>query len=132
MRLLIDSHVLIWWWAEQNHLSASVSKLLIDPATTIFVSAATAWEIGTKHRLGKLPQLDGRFRDVSAEFANELAVDRFTTLAVTLDHGLRAGMYEMAHRDPFDRLLAAQAELENITLVTRDPAFAAFPCDTLW
>ena len=79
------------------------------------VSAASGWELATKARLGQL-----------------LVAQGFVLLAITLQQGLHAGRYPMPHRDPFDRLLAAQAELNNLTLVTVDPALQAFPCRTLW
>ena len=132
MRLLLDTHVLIWWWTEKISLSETAQSVLKNQAATILVSAASAWEIATKHRLGKLPQLNARFSDLPAQFQVELAQDQFALLDITMDHGLRAGTYDSLHRDPFDRLLAAQAELEEVALVTRDPAFAAFPCETLW
>lgn len=132
MKFLIDTHVLIWWWTERQSLSRAVLQLLEDPAHAIAVSAVSAWEIATKHRSGRLPELDQRFTDLAAQFTAELNMDFFERLPVSLDHGLRAGAYSVKHRDPFDRLLAAQAELEKLVLVTRDPAFATFPCETLW
>ena len=132
MRLLIDSHVLLWWWTEERSLSPAALSLVIDPAASILVSAVSAWEIATKHRLGKLPQLDGRFTDLRAGFLDELVEDRFELMPITAEHGLRAGSYDLPHRDPFDRLLAAQSEVEDVPLITRDPAFAAFPCETIW
>ena len=112
MRLILDSHVLIWWWTEEERLSRAALSALLDSAASIFVSAASAWELATKHRLGKLPQLDQRFTDLRAQFAGEVAQDRFGLLDVTADHGLQAGTYDINHRDPFDRLLASQAEME--------------------
>jgi len=132
VRLLIDSHVVIWWWTERASLSATAMALLTDRSSVVAVSAASAWEIGTKHRLGKLPQLDARFSDLPAQFISEVAQDGFDLLPITAEHGLRAGTYKGGHRDPFDRLLAAQAELERMILITRDAAFADFPCERLW
>lgn len=132
MRLLLDTHVLIWWWSDRERISPRVRHLIEDGGNTILVSAASAWEITTKQRIGKLPQLDHFQPDVPGSFLQELATDSFGSLPVSLLHGLRAGDYGTAHSDPFDRILAAQSELEDVALVTRDPALATFPCKTLW
>lgn len=126
--LLLDTHALLWWWTENPALSANAEEALRDSGNNAFVSAASAWEIATKFRLGRLPEYEGavlRF--------NEFAVDAsMRHLPVTYQHGLHAGSYPAEHRDPFDRILAAQAELESLTLVTRDAAFQEFPVRVLW
>jgi len=128
LRLLLDTHALIWWWEDEDRLSPQLLERFRDPATTIVVSAVTAWEIATKQRIGKLPD----FRRAAIALPNYLAEDGFELLSVSLDHAIRGGSYAAAHGDPFDRLLAAQSELESLPLVTRDPAFSAFPCETIW
>jgi PIN domain nuclease of toxin-antitoxin system len=128
VRLLLDTHTLLWWWNSDRRLSEPASALIGDSSATIHVSAATAWEIATKKRLGRLPELD---RAVE-EFLPFVQDEGFELIGISPDHALRAGSYEAAHVDPFDRLLAAQSELEDMPLVTRDPAFAAFPCETRW
>lgn len=128
MRLLLDSHTLLWWWREDAKLSASARIGIADSGSEIWVSAATGWEIATKVRLGKLDSMTEPVR----QFQSLLAADGFRVMSVTLDQALHAGSYTMTHRDPFDRMLAAQAELEGLTLVTRDSAFADFPVQTLW
>jgi PIN domain nuclease of toxin-antitoxin system len=95
--------------------SPSAHAAIQTEANAVPVSAASGWELATKARLGQL-----------------LVAQGFVLLAITLQQGLHAGRYPMPHRDPFDRLLAAQAELNNLTLVTVDPALQAFPCRTLW
>jgi len=125
---LLDSHVLLWWWFEPDRLSSAVATLLSNPSTTILVSAASIWELSLKHHLGKLPELQSAIHDLR----NLLQADGFSELAISAAHGLRAGSYQQAHRDPFDRLLAAQAELEGLQLVSLDPALASFPCRLLW
>jgi PIN domain nuclease of toxin-antitoxin system len=92
------------------------------------VSAATAWELSLKHHQGKLPELDQAISDVPGL----LQADGFDPLPFDLAHALRAGAYSQPHRDPFDRLLAAQAELERLVLLTADSQLCAFPCRTLW
>ena len=101
---------------------------IADQNNSIFVSAASAWEIATKQRICKLEQLPG----VVDRFSELVAADGFIHLPVTYVHSLRAGSYPLQHRDPFDRMLAAQSELEMLLLVTLDPAFSAFNCKTFW
>jgi PIN domain nuclease of toxin-antitoxin system len=125
---LLDSHVLLWWWFDPERLSAAVRELLIDPATPVLVSAATVWELSLKHHQGKLPQLEQAIRDLPGL----LQSDGFEALPIALAHGLRAGAYSQPHRDPFDRMLAAQAELEWLVLLTADPQLSTFPCQVLW
>ena len=125
---LLDSHVLLWWWFEPHRLSLAVQTLLADPATTVLVSAATGWELSLKHHQGKLPELEHAIGDLPGL----LQADGFQPLPIALAHGLRAGAYSQPHRDPFDRMLAAQAELERLVLLTADPQLSSFPCRTLW
>jgi PIN domain nuclease of toxin-antitoxin system len=126
--LLLDTHALLWWLAEPEKLSLPAQAAIADPAAKVFVSAASGWELATKARLGKLPGAEGLLQDLPALLQNQ----GFQPLAVQLRHGVHAGAYPQAHRDPFDRLLAAQAELEGLQLVSLDPALATFPCRLLW
>lgn len=127
-RLLLDTHALLWWLTDDQRLSADARRTIGDETIDVAVSAASAWEIATKQRLGKLDDVP-----LAAERFGELtAANGFSHLPVTYLHGLRAGGYTCAHRDPFDRMLAAQSDLERLTLVTRDPAFDEFGTDTLW
>lgn len=127
-RLLLDTHTLLWWLAEPARLSSTALTAIADPRASILVSAASGWEIATKVRLGKLPAASELLEDLPAI----VAAQGFECLPVTLPHGLHAGRYDMPHRDPFDRLLAAQAELEDLTLISLDPALQQFPCRLLW
>ncbi len=126
--LLLDTHALLWWLVEPEKLSTLALAAINDPAATIFVSAASGWELATKGRLGKLPGAERLLQDLPSLLQQQ----GFQSLAVQLHHGVHAGAYRQAHRDPFDRLLAAQAELEGLQLVSLDPALAAFPCRVLW
>jgi PIN domain nuclease of toxin-antitoxin system len=128
VRLLLDTHALLWWFTDDDRLSAAARQAIGDEANEIFVSAASAWEIATKERLGKLAEVP----EAAGRFAELVAADGFIHLPVSYLHGLRAGGYELAHRDPFDRMLAAQSELESLVLVTRDPVFEDFGTRTLW
>ena len=125
---LLDSHVLLWWWFEPDRLSGAVQSLITDPATPVLVSAATVWELSLKHHQGKLPELAQAIGDLPGL----LRADGFQPLPIGLAHGLRAGAYSQPHRDPFDRMLAAQAELERLVLLTADQQLYGFPCRTLW
>jgi PIN domain nuclease of toxin-antitoxin system len=128
VRFLLDTHVLLWWFTDDPKLSAAVREAILDEGNEILVSAASAWEISTKQRLGKLHELP----DVASRFAELVAADGFAHLPVNYLHSLRAGGYDVAHRDPFDRMLAAQSELQSLPLMTRDPAFAHFGTQTFW
>ena len=125
---LLDSHALLWWWFDPDRLSIAVRDLLSDSATPVLVSAASVWEISLKHHQGKLPELNGAIGDLPGL----LQADGFAALPISLAHGLRAGGYGQPHRDPFDRMLAAQAELDHLVLLTADPQLSTFPCQTLW
>ena len=126
--LLLDTHALLWWLAEPNRLSPAAHAAISEPANKVFVSAASGWEIAIKVRLGKLPAATALLEDLPGLLADQ----GFQLLPITLLHGLQAGGYLLPHRDPFDRLLAAQAELSGLTLVSLDPALQAFPCCLLW
>lgn len=125
---LLDSHALLWWWFEPQRLSHTVASLLQDCRSPVHVSAASVWELSLKHHRGRLPQLAGAIGDLE----QLLQADGFRPLAITAAHALRAGAYSQAHRDPFDRMLAAQAELEQLVLLSADRQLAAFPCQLLW
>ena len=127
-RLLLDTHALLWWLAEPSRLSSTAHASIGDPKNQVLVSAASAWELSTKVRLGKLEIAS----QLLADLPTVLADQGFDLLPIQFRHGLRAGGYEQPHRDPFDRLLAAQAELEQLILVSVDPALQAFPCRLLW
>jgi PIN domain nuclease of toxin-antitoxin system len=129
VRLLLDTHALLWALAEPHRLSTRAAALIKAPTTVLIVSAASAWEIATKYRLGRLPHAG----PIVAGFAAHLATLRAEELPVRAIHALTAGSFVLEHRDPFDRMLAAQAMVEGITLLTDDPAFLAFPeLKTLW
>ena len=112
MNLLLDTHVLLWWLADNPTLSAEARTAIADPNSIVFVSAVTAWEITIKKALGKLSAPDN--------LAEEITNNRFLPLPITISHALAVGNLPPIHLDPFDRLLAAQATTDNLILVTRD------------
>ncbi|MDJ1639105.1 type II toxin-antitoxin system VapC family toxin [Streptomyces pakalii] len=111
MRLLLDTHVILWWLADSDELSDRVKDLL-DTEPSVHISAVSAWEIAIKQSLGKL--------DGPEDLAERVRDSQFTALPITAGHGVRAGRLPALHRDPFDRILVAQAQTEGMTVVTRD------------
>lgn len=128
MRVLLDTHALLWWLDGDRRLPVRVRRIIGDDANEIFVSAASVWEITTKARLGKLPGA----ADVADDVPRVVAGQGFLPLPVSLRHAQRAGRMPHPHRDPFDRMLAAQAELENLTIATNDPQIGALAIRSLW
>ena len=128
MRLLLDTHAFLWWLADDASLSAAAESAIADSANIVHVSAATAWEITTKWRLGKLPGA----ALVAADVAREIAAEGFAELPVTVAHGQHAGALPGTHKDPFDRMLVAQALLEGMTLVSNEKALDPFGATRLW
>lgn len=128
MRLLLDTHALLWWLDGDRSLSRKARTAIADEDNVIFVSAASAWEITTKARLGKLPGADA----VAADVVGSVSSQRFSSLDITMRHAQRAGRLPGAHRDPFDRMLIAQAQIEDLTLVSNDGAFDAYGVSRLW
>ena len=128
MTLLLDTHALLWWLDGDERLSPAVRAAVADPARRVLVSAASAWEITTKHRLGKLPGAEAVARDVGGC----VAAQGFEALAVTLADAERAGRLPGPHRDPFDRMLVAQALARDVALVSNETAFDGWGVRRLW
>lgn len=128
MSYLLDTHVLLWWLFDDPRLSSTVRGVLSDPGRRIFVSSASAWEIATKHRLGKLDVATPLILD----FPGWLRKAGFVELPITVAHAVRAGGWDIAHRDPFDRMLAAQSVVEDLRLTSNDAVFADFGLETIW
>lgn len=128
MSYLLDTHALVWWWLVDPQLSEPARAVLSDRSSRIAVSAVTAYEIANKVRLGKWDVM----REMIAIYDLALTQDGFSNLTLEPRHAHHAGLLEGEHRDPFDRMIAAQALLENLTVITRDPEIAAFGCKVLW
>ena len=127
-RVLLDTHTLIWLLIEPKRLSERARLLLGDLETEIYVSPVSAYEIGRKNQLGKL----GTAAVAAEGFGGHLRTIGATDLELRSSHGLMAARLPSPHRDPFDRLIAAQSLVEDIPVVTRDPALAQLGAATIW
>lgn len=128
MRILLDTHALLWWLADDPALSRAARKAVADTRNVIVVSAASAWEIATKVRLGKLPTAP----DLVSDFGPQMVREGFESLAVTAEHGIRGGMLPGPHRDPFDRMLIAQCQAENLPIVSNEVLFDGYGVRRIW
>jgi PIN domain nuclease of toxin-antitoxin system len=118
LKLLLDTHVLLWWLGNDSSLSKTAGALISNPENVVFVSAVSIWEIWLKQSLGKL-RLPERFEE-------RLAAESFENLPLTASQARRVALLPWHHRDPFDRMLVAQAQAENITLLTQDDVLAGY------
>jgi PIN domain nuclease of toxin-antitoxin system len=125
---LVDTHALLFFWGEPRRLSKRALALLKAPEHRLFVSAASAWEIAAKVRIGKLPGGEPLVRD----YVERLLATGFCELGITSAHALRAGSLAGAHRDPFDRMLAAQALTETLPIISQDEALEALGAELVW
>jgi PIN domain nuclease of toxin-antitoxin system len=128
VRLLLDTHTLIWWVTADPSLPASARRHIADSQDMVFVSAASAWEIAIKTKLGRLPAA----ADLVSDFEGSLRLDGFQSLPITVDHGIRAGLLPGSHKDPFDRMLIAQAQAESFAVVSNDSVFDQYAVRRLW
>jgi PIN domain nuclease of toxin-antitoxin system len=128
MRILFDSHALVWFLDGDSRLSRRALSALNAPDAALVVSAVSAWELANKVRLGKWPEV----ANFAQLFVETVTAQGYELLAITAHHARLAGFLPGTHRDPFDRMLAAQAQLENIPLVTADPVFTAFGTRVIW
>jgi PIN domain nuclease of toxin-antitoxin system len=127
-RLLLDTHAFLSWLAGDERLSAGAREAIGEEVDPIFVSAASIWEISTKHRLGKLPGVSA----IVGDLAGAIEDQGFVGLPITIRHGQAAGALPGPHRDPFDRMLIAQAMLDDLVLVSNERAFGAYGVRRLW
>lgn len=128
LRLLLDTHALIWWLAGDEALSLRAREAIEDQANSIAVSAASAMEVATKFRIGKLPDAALLAQDFEAIIADQ----GFAELPITVHHARRAGEMDIAHKDPFDRFLIAQAQSEDMVLISNEALFDSFAVKRLW
>ena len=128
MRLLLDTHAFIWWLAGNNQLSVAARRAIENESNEKLVSAASAWEIATKRRIGKLPGAEALADDIPGAIAGE----GFAELPITVEDTVRAGSLPGPHRDPFDRMLIAQALAHNLVCVSIETLFDRYGIRRLW
>ena len=128
MRLLLDTHALLWWLDGDRRLPTQVRALIGDPTNEVLVSAASVWEITTKARLGKLPGAT----DVAADVPACIESQGFMPLPITVHHAQRAGALVGSHRDPFDRMLIVQAQAEGVPIASNETLFDDYGITRLW
>lgn len=123
MKVLLDTHILLWWMTGSPQLAESAALLIADTSNTIFVSAASVWELRIKESLGKI--------SLPANFLETLEEESFENLSITMRHADQVARLPLLHRDPFDRILVAQAQLDGLTLITKDEILSKYPVDCL-
>ena len=123
MTILLDTHILLWWLADDKRLPPHAAVAIEDPDTEVVVSSASAWEISIKQASGRLEAPD--------DLLDAIAANDFRSLAITAAHAVAAGRLPPHHADPFDRMLIAQAQIEAFTLVSVDARFADYDVELL-
>ena len=127
MKVLIDTHALIWWFGEPNHLSKRAAAIIAHPDNTVLVSPAIAWEMAIKINLGKLDALP-----LLAELSRHIEEEGFVEQPINLEQAGRAGLLPLHHRDPFDRLLVAQAQSLSVPILSADTVLDKYDVKRLW
>jgi len=128
VRALLDTHTLLWWVTNDPQLSQPVREIITNPDNTLYLSVASSWEIIIKYNAGKLP-----LPEQAPEFIeSSLKVNGFESLSIELPHILQIHQLPNYHRDPFDRILIAQSQVENLLLLTIDHQIKRYPVQTFW
>ncbi|MBZ5643544.1 MAG: type II toxin-antitoxin system VapC family toxin [Acidobacteriia bacterium] len=128
MRALFDTHALIWWFSDDPSLRQSIRETIADTDNLLLVSAASAWELAIKYQLGKLRKV----ADLVSNFSGRVGGEGFELLPISAEHGIRAGLLSGHHKDPFDRMLIAQCQAENIPIISNDLIFERYGVRRLW
>ena len=128
MKLLLDTHVFLWWIGDSERLSLPARQAITTASNAVFFSAASAWELAVKIRLGKLKLED----DLERFLPDQLQRNAITALPISLSHAMRLHSLPLHHRDPFDRMIVVQAQMDGLTLVTADPFIRLYDLPTLW
>lgn len=128
LRLLLDTHALLWWLFDDPQLPSPAREAIGDMDSQAYVSSATGWELAIKSQLGKLPHA----QDAVKNLAGLLSASEMQVLPISLDHALAAGALPGPLKDPFDRMLIAQAQIEGLTLVSKDSDFKRYKVPLLW
>ena len=128
MRLLLDTHAFLWWIADDPRLSKKACEIIGDGKNQLFLSAASGWEIAIKARLGRLQMPD----DLEHFILEQMALNTIENLPIILSHALHVYALPDYHRDPFDRLLISQAQLEGLPILTADPQISQYSVEVVW
>ncbi len=128
MRALLDTHALLWWLSDDPSLSKRARAFVSQTENAVIVSSACAWEIATKVRLGKLASAG----ELTGDFMGYLEREGFETLSISTQHAIRAGLLPGPHKDPFDRMLIAQAQAENLPVLSNDRVFDDYGVRRIW
>jgi PIN domain nuclease of toxin-antitoxin system len=128
LHALLDTHALLWWLSDDPALTQTARKIIGETKNTLIVSAASAWEVATKVRLGKLPT----GADLVSDFAGQIAREGFELLAISAEHGIRTGLLPGPHKDPFDRMLIAQSQAENTPIISNEAVFESYGVRRVW
>lgn len=128
MRLLLDTHAFLWWIADDPRLSKKACEIMGDGKNQLFLSAASGWEIAIKARLGRLQMPD----DLEHFILEQMALNAIENLPIILSHALHVYTLPDYHRDPFDRLLVSQAQLEGLPILTADPQISQYSVEVVW
>jgi PIN domain nuclease of toxin-antitoxin system len=126
-KILLDTHALIWWLEGGAKLSPVARRIIADPEASVLVSSASAWEIAIKHHAGKF-----RVPDLIKDFEGRVQREGFVELPISIEHAVKAAALPGSHKDPFDRVLIAQSQLEDAAIVTRDPLFRKYAVQCIW
>lgn len=128
MNILLDTHAFLWWITDDSKLSQTAGNLMGDENNTLYWSVASSWEVAIKYALGRLPLPEGPEIFLPAE----LGQNRIESLLITNEHAFHAGQLPLHHRDPFDRMLIAQAQKESLILLSSDSLFDLYDVDVRW
>jgi PIN domain nuclease of toxin-antitoxin system len=128
LRALFDTHALIWWFSDDSFLPPTARGIIADTDNTLLVSAASAWELAIKYQLGKLRKV----ADLVSNFSGRIEQEGFELLPISAEHGIRAGLLPGRHKDPFDRMLIAQAQSEDVPILSNEAVFEAYGVRRLW
>ena len=128
LKVILDTCALLWWWSGPERLTPRARAIIGDPGTSVYISVASAWEIATKYRIGKLPFGER----IMSEWGHRMTADRFQEIDFTAQHAFRAGTFRSPHRDPFDRMIAAQSMIERVPVVTPDEQIETLGAERIW